>query len=157
MQLTVNPLIVAAALGLLGPAALADDETGDLQGVAGVWTRVLADGIPSDGPSEFGLGVTPGGSANSGAAISAAPVASGAMGDTIEVIPVDDLLVLDDGTGTTSSWQRLDDAYAVHELQVDGAKIRRTLAMDGDDLLVDITVTRDGVTDEYSERYARSV
>lgn len=152
MKLAANPLIVAAALGLLGPAALADDDSGDLQGVAGVWTRVLTNGVADEKPAPGSLPQT-----GIDSASVLAPDTSGAMGDTFEVIPVDDLLVLDDGTGTTSSWQPLDDACAVHELLVDGAKIRRTLAMDGDDLLVDITVTRDGVTDEYSERYARSV
>ncbi len=43
MQLRVNPMIVAAAFGLLGPAALADDDREEEVGVAGLWSRVRAE------------------------------------------------------------------------------------------------------------------
>ena len=67
MKLTAHPLVVAAALGLVGPAAVAD-ETDNPFDVAGLWTRT------SEGE----------------------PVAS-ALGHTIELIPLDDQLMVMDG------------------------------------------------------------
>ena len=45
MKVTAHPIVVAAALGLLGPAALAEDENDVSTGVAGIWTRLA----PGDG------------------------------------------------------------------------------------------------------------
>jgi hypothetical protein len=126
MKLNASPLVVAAALGLLGPAALAEDE-GDEEGVAGVWTRI------GGGPPE----ATP------------APPAA-----RIELIPFEDRLLVDDGT-RSDAWQREGDARAVQELVVDGATVRRTLALDGDQLVVETTVTRGDDRDAWRTAYAR--
>jgi hypothetical protein len=42
MKISAHPLVVAAALGLLGPAALADDD--EPAGLGGVWARADGDG-----------------------------------------------------------------------------------------------------------------
>ena len=107
MKLAANPLVVAAALGLLGPAALIDDDApnGD---VAGIWTR-SSDAHPS----------------------------AADLGDSFELIPVDDQLMLDDGSGSAALWTRLDDHAAEQELLVDGTTVRRTLRLDGDALALE--------------------
>lgn len=125
MQLAASPLVVAAALGLLGPAALTDDDP-DVGGVVGVWTRVAP----------------------------AAPAAAD-LGRTIELIPVEDQLLLDDGSGSAAAWSRLDARQAVQELVLDGARVRRTLRLDGDALALEAHVTRDGVTDVLRTTYLR--
>lgn len=125
MKLAASPLVVAAALGLLGPAALAEDDIAD-GGVVGVWTRASA----------------------------AAPAAAD-LGRTIELIPVEDQLMLDDGSGSEAAWSRLADGHAVQELVVDGAMVRRTLTLDGDALALEAHVTRDGVTDVLRATYRR--
>lgn len=131
MKLAANPLVVAAALGLLGPAALMDDERDDTS-VVGVWTR--SDASPD------------------------VPVATPVdLGRTIELIPVDDQLVLDDGSGAGESWTRLDDTGAEQQLVLDGATVHRTLRLDGDDLALETRVTRDGVTDVLRATYRRDV
>ena len=71
MRIDAHPLVVAAALGFLGPAALADDDFGDAEGqMAGVWTRMST-------------------TANTAVAATA--------GARLEIIPVEDRLVVDAG------------------------------------------------------------
>ena len=127
MNLAANPLVVAAALGLLGPAALMDDDApnGD---VAGIWTR-SSDAHPS----------------------------AADLGDSFELIPVDDQLMLDDGSGSAAMWTRLDDHAAEQELLVDGTTVRRTLRLDGDALSLEAHVTRNGTTDILRATYRREV
>lgn len=129
MKLNASPLVVAAALGLLGPAALADDDVEDT-GVAGVWNRV------PDGTATAEV---------------EAPSATAAR---IELIPFEDRLLVDDGT-TATAWQRQGDAGAMHELVVDGATVRQTLAMEGDHLVVETTVTRGDAHDAWKTAYTR--
>lgn len=125
MKLAANPLVVAAALGFLGPAALADDEIDD-GSVVGVWTRAeTATASPVD------------------------------LGRTIELFPLEDQLVVDDGNGAAAAWTRLDDTAAQQELVVDGAQVRRTLRLSGDALALEAHVTRDGVTDVLHATYTR--
>ena len=125
MKVAANPLVVAAALGLLGPAALIEDDA-PIQDVAGIWTR------------------------SSDAQSSAAD-----LGDSFELIPVDDQLMLDDGSGSAVLWTRLDDDAAEQELLVDGSTVRRTLRLDGDALALVAHVTRDGTTDILRATYRR--
>lgn len=126
MKVAVNPLVVAAALGLLGPAALVDDDE-PAAGVVGTWTRA---GQSTDSPAE--------------------------LGRTIELIPVDDLLMLDDGSGTAAAWTRVDDG-ARQILQVGETRVQRTLRLDGDALALESRVTRGGVTDVLRATYRRDV
>ncbi|MEC7946321.1 MAG: hypothetical protein VX265_02065 [Myxococcota bacterium] len=127
MQVTASPLVVAVALGHLGPVALVED--GELDGgVIGTWTRV------TDGPS---------------------PAASTDLGRTFVLFPVEDRLVLDDGSGAAAPWSRLDDTAAVQEVISEGVQVRRTLTLDGDALAFEAHVTRDGVTDVRRATYRR--
>lgn len=126
MKVAVNPLVLAAALGLLGPAALAEDETDLDHGVVGIWTR------------------------SAGGVTSAAD-----LGKTFELIPVEDQLLLDNGTGSETAWSRLDDSQAVQEIVLDGALIQRTLTVDGDALALEARITRNGITDVLHSTYLR--
>lgn len=128
MKLKVNPLVVAAALGLLGPAALVEDEESDQQGIAGVWKR-------------------------SGEASS---LPSSALGDEIHVVPFEDSVVLDDGVGGPQGTWQLDEGPARQQLCVDGRRVTRTFAASGDRLDVHVTVeSSDGLT-EYRETFIRT-
>jgi len=130
MKIRCNPLVVAAALGLLGPAALADDELNESRGVEGLWTRVE--------PAE-------------------AAMRSAALGDQIEMIPVEDRLVFDDGTGVHddgSHWIRLDARLVRQELVVDGTRVVREFRADGDELAVRTQVGDDEHA-AWLDRYTR--
>ena len=112
VKLSVNPLVVAAALGLLGPAALVDEDESSSEQLAGTWKRA------GEAPGE-----------------------ATQLGGLIEVIEVEDRVLLDDGTSLTRSqeqWARTeDDALgATQSLVLDGASIERTFRVEGDDLLV---------------------
>src|SRR4029453_16734236 len=72
MKLKVPPVVFAAALGLLGPAALDDSEEGADRGVDGLWKRSA--GSPDE-------------------------ARAGALGDRIEVVRIEDKVLLDDGSG----------------------------------------------------------
>ena len=67
MKLIVHPMVLAGALGLLGPAALTDDEPSVEDGLGGCWSRT-----------------TPG-------------LGSPLLGDDIEMIPIEDRLIIDTG------------------------------------------------------------
>lgn len=68
LKIKTNPLVLAAALGLLGPAALADDEE-DTR-ISGVWSRTSVDVQPM--PAR--------------------------LGEQLQVLPVDDAFVIEDGS-----------------------------------------------------------
>ena len=132
MKLKVPPVVLAAALGLLGPAALDDSEEGADRGVNGLWKRSV--GSP-DGPRE------------------------GALGDRIEVVRIEDKVLLDDGSGrldeNAGSWTVGPDSL-VQSLDVAGAQVVREFALDGDHLTVEVRVERDGfVADRWSTSYER--
>lgn len=117
MKVDVHPLVVAAALGFLGPAALAEED--DDTGVGGVWSRVSQDRA---GPQVDAAGV--------------------ALGRQLEVIPIEDRLILDDGEGldVAATWSLDDSGVARQELTVDGARVVRQLEHTGDALQVRTTI-----------------
>lgn len=129
LKLRVNPLVLAASLGLLGPAALADEDEQDHP--AGMWRRA------DDG----------------------ADAAAARLGEQIEVICVEDRVLLDDGSGSgvadVGRWTRADGEHFNQELVVDDSVVRREFRAEGDELEVRTSVTRDGVVEAYTARYTR--
>ena len=117
MKIEVHPLVVAAALGLLGPAALADDDIEHPAGFAGLWSRV--------GPA---------------AAASILGNVRLQLGAELEVIPVADRLILDDGSREDGSWTVGPTGTATQVLVVDGHRVTRELTQAGQTLEVRTTV-----------------
>lgn len=129
MRIKVNPLVVAAALGLLGPAALADEDEREDRGLAGVWQR--------KGQAQ--------------------PACKVGLGDRIEVIPFEGTVLLDDGRpdlAARGEWT-LDGPQAQQQLCVDGAQVTRRFLADGDHLAVHTTVATDGGERSWSETFVR--
>ena len=132
MKLKVPPLVLAAALGLLGPAALDDTDEGADRGVDGLWKR-------SAGSSDAAR--------------------AGALGDRIEVVRIENKVLLDDGSGrldeNAGRWTVGPDSL-VQSLDVAGAQVVREFALDGDHLTVEVRVERDGLlADQWSASYER--
>lgn len=128
MKLKVNPLVVAAALGLLGPAALADEDDEDRREarLAGLWKR--------SGPSL---------------------PSPGRLGDALQVITVEGRVLLDDGSGSAHAWDAAEDGPLLQELRVDGARVTRRFEAEGDQLEVHTTVdSPDGLV-EYTQVFVR--
>lgn len=129
MRLMVNPLVLAAALGLIGPAALAEDEERDDEGdrLAGVWQR------------------TSGGDRS--------PLA---LGDRIEVIPFDGTVILDDGAaGPNGAWTLDDAGGASQQLVLDGLQVVRHFSAQGDTMAVRTTVEGSGGPTSWSDTFER--
>ena len=129
MRIKVNPLVVAAALGLLGPAALAEEDESEERGLAGVWQR------KSDPRDQTRIG----------------------LGDRIEVIPFDGTVLLDDGqpgAAAPGEWT-VDGPQALQELVVDGARITRRFQADGDQLAVHTTVDAPDGAHTWSDTFVR--
>lgn len=128
MKLKVNPLVVAAALGLVGPAALADDDDDSDRSLSGLWRRTDR----ADAP------------------------APGYLGDSIQVLSLDGTVVLDDGSDSPQGTWALDtDGPARQELVVDGRRVVRRFEAHGDRLDVQVTVQCDHGKVEYRETYVR--
>ena len=132
VRLKVPPVVLAAALGLLGPAALDDSDERTDRGVNGLWKR--ANGSP-DGEK------------------------AGALGERIEVVRIEDKVLLDDGSGrldeNAGSWTVGPDSL-VQSLDVAGVQVVREFALEGDHLTVEVRVERDGfVADRWSTSYER--
>ena len=132
MKLKVPPVVLAAALGLLGPAALDDSDEGADRGVSGLWKR--ANGSP-DGAK------------------------AGALGERIEVVRIEDKVLLDDGSGrldeNSGRWTVGPDSL-VQSLDVAGVQVVREFALDGDHLTVEVRVERDGhLAERWSSSYER--
>ncbi len=117
MKLQVHPLVVAAALGLLGPAALADDKGTLVAGFAGLWSRA---------------GTAP--------TVQGNPDAKLRLGAVLEVIPVDGRLILDDGSTEDATWTVGPSGTATQVVVVDGNRVTRELTQDGHTLEVRTTV-----------------
>lgn len=134
MKLEVHPLVVAAALGLLGPAALADDESDQPTGFAGIWSRVSK--------------------------ASEAPTAGGGalqLGEELEVIPLDGRLILDDGSREDASWTIGPTGTATQVMVVDGTRVTRELTQAGQVLEVRTTVHGGAEPTVLLDSYTRSL
>jgi hypothetical protein len=127
MKLQVSPLVLAAALGLLGPAALED---GDESRVSGLWKRA-------------GRGTEP-----------PEPNPPGGLGDRIEVLTLEDRVLLDDGSGTLSAapgtWETRSPDLLVQRVELEGATVVREFASTTDGLVVEVRIERDGRTETWS-------
>ncbi|HCH62521.1 MAG TPA: hypothetical protein DFR83_06950 [Deltaproteobacteria bacterium] len=106
MRIDAHPLVVAAALGLLGPAALADDDP--ITGLVGEWAR--ADDAPMGGDSL-------------GASFEVIPVE-------------EHFVVGGGESRSHGVWTRTSDQRAWQVLEVDGVEVQRSLSTDGDVLVV---------------------
>jgi len=132
MRIDAHPLVVAAALGLLGPAALAEDEAPT--GLVGEWER------------------------SEGAEAAAHPEA---LGERIEVIPVEEHFVLNGAeSADQGSWTRLSDGYALQVVVQGDLEVRRSFSADGDTLVVR-TEVRPGSEEQgarsFVENFSRQV
>lgn len=130
VKLRVNPMVLAAALGLLGPAALEEEEGSP--GPVGLWVRTPGDAEPS----------LPGG-----------------LGERIEVLALEDRVYIDDGRGAgladQGSWSRLTDGSLRQELVVDSTRVLREFRAEADGLAVHTQVEHDGGLMESVARYTR--
>lgn len=128
MKLKVNPLVVAAALGLIGPAALAEEEDDAHRGsMAGMWRR---------------SGEAP-------------PPVDAGLGEEIQVVELEDRVMLDDGVGgPQGTWTVMPDG-GQQELLVEGRRVTRTFAAHGDRLDVLVTVEHGDQRHEYHQVFQR--
>lgn len=127
VKLRVNPLVLAAALGLVGPAALDEDVPGPL----GVWRR---DG-PDPDLKDAGLGDR---------------IEVVAVEDRVFIDEGLGAGLADHGT-----WTRLDDGVLVQELQAHGAHLRREFRADADNLAVRTWVEVEGERRDFQAHYTR--
>ena len=133
-MITINasPLVIAAALGLLGPAALSeDDETEEL---GGLWERA----------------------AESSAAATDVSALPGQLGVRIQLLPLDEGYVLDEGNGRDagqSSWSM--ESVVQQDLNIENAEVTREFHTDGDALEVRTVVSQAGETVRYVDLYTR--
>lgn len=125
MKLSAHPMVVAAALGLLGPAALADDAPADA--IAGTWTRVRGGHAPAD----------------LGAAIEVIPFEDRLLVGSL------------DGGGHGGTWTRLDDGRGQSELRLGSTRVLREMARDGERLQVRTTVLDGEAPRCFLDVYAR--
>lgn len=128
MKISAHPLIVAAAFGLLGPAALADDDVGEELG--GTWERA------DDGPPP------------------ADPLLD--LGPRFEVIPVEDRVLVDIPALGSLSWAREGELGARIQVEVDGATLTRSLSCEGDALQLTSVLDRDGQRLAWRSSYTRA-
>ena len=79
-------------------------------------------------------------------------------GQTIELIPVDDRLILSDDSsaGGASQWLDLAGPGARQRLVVEGAQVIRELSQDGDALTVRTTVRRGDESVVFLDSYSRT-
>ena len=130
MKLRVNPMVFAAALGLLGPAALEDEDA--TTGPVGLWERSGEDPTAT---------------------------APGDLGDRIEVLALEDRVYIDEGLGhglsDHGSWSRLSDGTLRQELVVDSARVRREFRAEADSLAVHTEIELNGDLSASVSRYTR--
>jgi len=107
IKVQVSPLVLAAALGFLGPAALMDDAENE-EAVDGLWAR---SGDASSAPEE--------------------------LGEEIQFFSVDDRTMLDSGTQMTEVLSAAEPGSPlIQHFEWDGAVVERTFHSLGDSLEV---------------------
>lgn len=132
IKINASPLVIAAALGLLGPAALADDE--ETEELGGLWERAT----------------------EAAAAAAEASVMPGQLGDRIQLLPLEDRYVLDEGNGRdpgVSTWSV--EPVVLQAFHIEDAEITREFHTDGDALEIRTVVSQDGETLEYTDTFTR--
>ncbi len=127
MKVRVNPLVLAAALGLLGPAAL-DEET---PGPVGLWRR--EGGAPDASADQLGERIE------------------------VLAIEDRFYFDEGQGTGLADAgtWTRLADGALVQELALGSALVRREFRAEEDILAVRTLVQSDGERHELEARFTR--
>jgi len=132
IKINASPLVIAAALGLLGPAALFEDE--DIEELGGLWERIpVGESIVSE--------------------VSLLP---GQLGERIQILPLDDRYVLDEGNGRdagVSTWSV--EPVILQALNIEDAAITREFHPDGDALEVRTVVSQEGEVLKYVDLYTR--
>jgi len=126
IKISANPLVIAAALGLLGPAALADDD--EEKGLGGIWER--ADGNTAAQPAR--------------------------LGQQIQLLPMEGSYLLDEGTAQANpkgTWQT--DSGVVQTFPLEDTSVSREFESAGDDLHVRTVIVRDEPTIEYTDVFPR--
>lgn len=127
MKVRVNPLVLAAALGLLGPAALDDEQPGPV----GQWRR-------ESQPKE-----TEGGQLGERIEVLAIE----------DRYFIDDGLGM--GLADAGTWTRMADGALVQELSTPGTVLRREFRAEDDSLAVRTVVDVDGQQREQELRFTR--
>lgn len=140
IKIQANPLVLAAALGLLGPAALADDDD-EQAAIGGMWSR-----SPDTSAA-----------ASLAAVLPSSPLPA-RLGKQLQVLPVEDAFVIDDGTrAPNGSWDTADGI--VQTIVCDSGSIKREFSTEGDALTVHTVVTpKDAAASEsisYTDVYTR--
>jgi hypothetical protein len=132
MRIDAHPLVIAAALGLLGPAALAEDEP---EGLGGTWDRGESEGeCEGNRPcAESGLD----------------------LGQTLEIIPVEDRLLIE-GPHGEDAWSRVGEDQAQLVVSMGDTRVSRSLRLNGESLVVRTVVERSGERHEFRATYHRS-
>lgn len=129
MKLRVNPLVLAAALGLLGPAALEAEE--DADSPVGQWRR-------SDPGGDF---------------------FPGRLGEQIEVVAIEDRVFIDDGLGAgladRGTWTRSDDNALRQDLSLASQHVSREFRAEQGALAVITRVEEGGELREFRDVYTR--
>ena len=133
IKISASPLVIAAALGLLGPAALLEDE--ETEELGGLWERTQSS-------REAGL--------------SDVSLLPGLLGNRIQLLPLDDRYVLDEGNGRDSgmsSWSV--EPVVLQELNVANAEITREFHTEDDTLKIRTVVSQEGEVLEYVDCFTR--
>ena len=110
IKISASPLVIAAALGLLGPAALFEDE--DTEELGGLWAR---EALTISGESS---------------------TLPGQLGERIQLLPMDNRYVLDEGNGRSSGMSTWSvEPVILQALNIEDAEITREFHADGDALM----------------------
>jgi len=139
IKIQTNPLILAAALGLLGPAALADDDDDDTT-VGGVWSRATdSTATALDAQAAAGEHST----------------LPARLGSQLQLLPLEDAFIIDDGSkAPNGSWDTNDGI--VQSISCDAGHITREFSTEGDSLTVHTIVARDDAEEiSYTDVYTR--
>ena len=156
IKVQANPLVLAAALGLLGPVALADDDDNLSDGntIGGVWTRSPDLSNPDLSNPDLS---TPSQSVPS----SDTAALPARLGPQIQLLPIDDAFIIDDGTevscGATHSNGSWNTSNGITQtISCPDGQIRREFHTEGDALTIYTVITHDDAQEiSYTDVYTR--